>query len=313
MDESFKVGEGVLLVHPARFLFNAGTTPKAWNKKMLEDRHFKVLFYEEVSQKVFTNAEIKGGIAITYHDSNATFEPIGTFTKFMELNAILQKTRKIMGSKTMEPKVVTRTAYHFTDKMHEDHPEAIAQLSRGHAYDVSTNVFERVPQLFFDVEPKDGHVYIRMLGREDNHRVYKYIRKEYIRSIPSLSKYKLFMPSASGNGTFGEALTMPVLEPPYVGATETFISIGGFETEEEAKAALEYVRTKFCRALLGVLKVTQHLTPQKWKYVPLQDFTSASDIDWSQPTSDIDRQLYEKYGLDDDEVAFIESHVKEMS
>lgn len=45
---------------------------------------------------------------------------------------------------------------------------------------------------------------------------------------------------------------------------------------------------------------------------PLQDFTSDSDIDWSQSVADIDRQLYAKYGLDDEEIQFIESHVKEM-
>ena len=49
-----------------------------------------------------------------------------------------------------------------------------------------------------------------------------------------------------------------------------------------------------------------------WKFVPLQDFTSNSDIDWSQSVADIDRQLYAKYGLDDEEIRFIESHVKEM-
>lgn len=64
--------------------------------------------------------------------------------------------------------------------------------------------------------------------------------------------------------------------------------------------------------MLGVLKTTQDLTPDKWKYVPLQDFTSSSDIDWSKSIHEIDQQLYKKYGLSDDEIAFIESNVKEM-
>ena len=65
--------------------------------------------------------------------------------------------------------------------------------------------------------------------------------------------------------------------------------------------------------MLSVLKVTQNGNKPVWKYVPLQDFTPASDIDWSQPIPDIDRQLYRKYGLTDEEIAFIESHVKEMT
>lgn len=64
--------------------------------------------------------------------------------------------------------------------------------------------------------------------------------------------------------------------------------------------------------MIGVLKVTQNYAKPTWAYVPLQDFTSASDIDWSQSIADIDRQLYAKYGLDDEEIEFIECHVKEM-
>ena len=79
-----------------------------------------------------------------------------------------------------------------------------------------------------------------------------------------------------------------------------------------AEAALKYVKSKFARTMLGVLKVTQDNPPEKWKYVPLQDFSDKSDIDWNQSVEGIDRQLYKKYGLDDKEIEFIETHVKEM-
>ena len=65
--------------------------------------------------------------------------------------------------------------------------------------------------------------------------------------------------------------------------------------------------------MLGILKITQDNDRETWRCVPLQDFTPASDIDWSQPIPAIDQQLYRKYGLTDDEIAFIESHVKEMT
>jgi len=67
------------------------------------------------------------------------------------------------------------------------------------------------------------------------------------------------------------------------------------------------------RALLSVLKITQNVNAEKWKYVPLQDFTSSSDIDWSSSVAEIDKQLYAKYGLTEEETLFIESHVKEMA
>ena len=85
------------------------------------------------------------------------------------------------------------------------------------------------------------------------------------------------------------------------------------DTREEAEAILKYVKSKFTRALLGILKITQDNPPEKWKFIPLQDFTTASDIDWSNPVSEIDRQLYVKYSLTDEEIDFIESHVKEMN
>ena len=64
--------------------------------------------------------------------------------------------------------------------------------------------------------------------------------------------------------------------------------------------------------MLGVLKVTQDNPANIWKYVPRQDFTGSSDIDWTKPIPEIDAQLYAKYGLDDDEIAFIEANVKPM-
>lgn len=64
--------------------------------------------------------------------------------------------------------------------------------------------------------------------------------------------------------------------------------------------------------MLGVLKVTQHNPKSTWKYVPLQDFTANSDIDWTKSIPEIDQQLYKKYNLYPEEIDFIETHVKEM-
>ena len=198
MDAVDGVAEHVELIHPARFLFNAGSTPKAWNKKMLEDTHFKVLHYEEDATKVFPNTDIKGGVAITYRDSEKEFGAIKVFTKYNELNSMLRKVTQDPDFKGMDSIVVTRTAYRLTEKMHQDHPEArykedvdgnnIGQLSKGHDYDMSTNIFDRVPQIFFDQEPKDGHKYIQVLGRENNQRVYKYVREEYVNVTGNLHK-----------------------------------------------------------------------------------------------------------------------------
>ena len=72
------------------------------------------------------------------------------------------------------------------------------------------------------------------------------------------------------------------------------------------------MKTKLHRALLGTLKVTQDVTKDKWNNVPLQDFTDNSDIDWSKSISEIDQQLYKKYGLTQEEIDFIEKNVVPM-
>ena len=120
------------------------------------------------------------------------------------------------------------------------------------------------------------------------------------------------VPTSNGSGALGEVLSTPLIGEPLIGFTETFISIGLVDTREEAEAILKYVKSKFARTMLGILKITQSNTRKTWRMVPLQDFTSQSDIDWSQSVAEIDRQLYEKYGLADNEIEFIETHVKEM-
>jgi hypothetical protein len=179
-------------------------------------------------------------------------------------------------------------------------------------HDMSTNIFDRLPEVFSKNKPDDGHEYISIYGRTGNSRAKKWIRRDYVNTVSNLDAYKLFMSKGNGSGHYGEVLTPPVIGEPGEGSTETFISIGCWHSREEAKNASKYVITKFTRALLGVLKSTQDLTPRTWRYVPLQDFTSKSDIDWSQSIHDIDKQLYRKYGLTDEEQKFIETHVKEM-
>lgn len=314
MDAANDIADKVELIHPARFLFNAGSTPKAWNAKMLNDEHFKVLEYEPNSDKVFPglSVPIKGGIAITYHDNEKNFGAIEAFAQFPEVNTVSQKVSSSKNFESLMNIVFSRTAYRLTDAMHHEFPEAITKLSKGHAYDMASNIFDRLPEIFYDEIPNDGERYIKVLGRYNNQRTYKYIKRRYVNDVENLEFYKVLVPQANGNGTFGEVIGGAVIEEPNVGNTETFISIGKFHTYAEADAVKKYISTKFARTLLGILKVTQNGNKPVWKMIPLQDFTSSSDIDWSQPIANIDKQLYKKYNLSGEEIAFIETNVKEM-
>ena len=312
LDCAYAISDVVEMIHPARFLSNAGSTPKAWNKKMLEDKHLGICGFWNKSVRLFDDTDIKGGIAVSLRDKKVEKGPIGLFTPYPELNAIVQSVCKDKKFKSMSDIVVSRTAYRFTDLMHKEHPEAMSQLSNGHPYDVSTNIFERLPHVFFDEKPNDGNEYIRILGRIDNARIMKYVRRDYIREVENLDGYKVFMAKANGTGAYGETLTPPIVGEPAVGNTESFISIGNFSTDSDASALMKYISTKFVRALLGTLKTTQDITPEKWKFVPLQDFSEASDIDWSLSVEEIDVLLYKKYNLSDEEIRFINEKVQAM-
>ena len=311
IDAACKLGEKVSFIHPARFLFNAGKTPKDWNEKMLNDEHYKVVQYWANSGDVFPTVDIKGGVAVTYWDKNKTFEKIGTFVAYDELRTILEKV-KAKDFATFSELVYGRDLYRLTDKLYEENPWAENRQSKGHKYDIGSNVFDTFPELFFEEKPNDDYDYAKIFGREKNNRILKWIKKSYVKVPDNFDSYKVFIPKANGTGAIGEVLSTPIVGEPIVGSTTTFLSVGKFNTQEEAENCMKYIKTKFARAMLGTLKVTQDNPRETWLNVPLQDFTSNSDIDWSKSVSEIDKQLYKKYGLSAEEIAFIESKVREM-
>ena len=304
IDSSQKLSDKVSLIHPARCLFNAGKTPKDFNQRLLTNEHFKIVKYFPKSQDVFPTSDIKGGVAITFFDANENFGAIGTFIPYDELNLTHQKV--VLDNKNFQPFseiIYPPEIYHFTKKFHEDNPDAVKILSDGHANDLTTNIFEKLPEIFLDYKLEDGREYIQRLIKMQ--RAFKWIRRDYITEHESFNKYKVFVPKSNGSGALGE-----VVSTPLVGCTQTFITVGAFDTEAEARACHAYIKSKFCRAMLGILKVTQHNPPDKWAKVPLQDFNPATrDIDWS---GDVDAQLYRKYGLSDAEIKFIEEKVRAM-
>ena len=297
-----------VLISPARFLFNAGGTNSKWNERMLKDEHLKVEHYEQKSANIFPNTDIKGGVAIVYRDVEKNFGGIDTFTSFTELNSIVHKVEK-RTSRTLDEIISNRGQYRFTDKIYQDYPEEMKRISDRR---ISTNAFDSLPSLFTNEMPSDGTDYIQIFGRIDNSRGYKWFKRGYLAEPNTFEKFKVILPNANGSGAIGEALSTPLIVGPLIGFTETFISIGAFDNEREAQNCLKYIKSKFTRTLLGVLKVTQHNTRDKWVKVPLQDFTPQSDIDWTKSIPEIDHQLYAKYGFDEIEIAFIEEKVTAM-
>jgi len=303
MEASYKIAGAVELIHPARFLFNAGRTPKQWNQKMLKDSHLKVLMYEENADKIFRNTKIKGGVVITYRDELKSYGAIETFTAYPQLNTILNKIKPFICDTSLASLAFVASKFN-TDNLFNDYPQY-----QGHERRMSSNVLSF--ECFSDVPRNDD---IMIYGIWKNHRKFRYISGKYVdTSDVNIKKYKIVMPKADGNGAFGSTITMPEILPPNSGFTHTFLGMGGFSSENEANAVLKYIKTRFARALLGILKITQDINADKWIYVPVQNFGSDSDIDWKVSIYEIDKQLYKKYAFTTEEINFIEKNVKKMS
>lgn len=312
MDGAYEVAKTVVLITPARFLFNAGFTPAAWNQKMLTDPHLTVPHYLPNSDELFPGTDIKGGIAVTYWDEDRDGDPIGTFTKYPELDEILHKVVESGNGSLGQIGITSSRSYRYTDKLYEEHPELLALRPKGNQYLISTNTFEQFDKILRAERPADASEYSRILGLDGRARGCRWIRTEYLAGPESLGAYKVAIAKANGSGLLGEVLSSPLVVEPNVAVTQSFITIGCFDQQAAAGACLRYVKSKFARTLLGVLKITQDNPAKVWEHVPVQDFTSDSDIDWTKSSQEIDQQLYAKYQLADEEVAFIEAKVRPM-
>jgi len=309
MDIAFKISDKVTFITPARFLFNAGKTPKDWNSKILNDEHFKVVWYKSNSTDVFPNVDIKGGVAVTFRDANQKFGKILSYTSHPELDTIC---KKVEGHKNFEPlsKIIhLQNKFNLINlfKLNVKYKNQIG--SNGKERRLTSPIFEQL-DVFSDKQIDQNDV--RIFGLIKNKRVYKWAPISILDDHPNLYRFKVLIPKANGSGALGETLSTPLVCGPNIGFTFSFISFGAYENQLHAEFTLKYIKTKFCRTLLGILKITQDNLPSTWQKIPLQDFTENSDIDWSKSIPEIDKQLYVKYGLTQEEIGFIESMIKPM-
>ena len=128
-------------------------------------------------------------------------------------------------------------------------------------------------------------------------------------------KRQVFTPYANNIGTeLNDDNQNSFVGEPNSVCTETFLAIGADLnlSEEAAKNLSVYLKTKFARYLHSLAKISQHGTKQTYRFVPMQDFTEKSDIDWSKPIDNIDEQLFDKYNLSQEEREHIKNSIKDM-
>ena len=250
-------------------------------------------------------------MVVTYRDKNSDFGAIEVFSAYSRLNSIMKKVISHRNFISIMQSIYIQVRFNL-EELYKSYPEAEKVIgSNGKDKRLEKNIFSKVSAAF--TAEKHNRDDIKILGIENNKRVWKYVSRSFIdMTHENINKFKVLLPTSNGSGAIGEVLSTPLVGEPLVGYTRSFLGIGSFDTREEANACLKYIKSKFARTCLGILKITQDNNRDTWKYVPLQDFTDNSDIDWNRSIAEIDRQLYAKYGLSPEEIDFIETRVKEM-
>ena len=301
----------VSLIMPSRWM-TGGKGLDSFRREMIHDKHILKLFDHFNAADCFSNVDIKGGICYFLRDKDTiglcevvSYTNDGTFTSIRNLceegdDIFIRENRLI----SIKQKVQNLTTESFEKLVSAMKPYGL----RGDVFQ-NTQKYNLPPMNDEFIE--DGLIIWGLDAKQ--RRVKKYVRGDY--PLPKrdyVNGFKLFVSRNQGSGVLGEEFSTPIFASPNECCTETFVVIGIFEDKQEMLNCWKYLCTKFFRAMVGIKKNDQGAGRAIYRYVPLQDFTDKSDIDWSKSIPEIDQQLYKKYNLTNEEIAFIESKIKPM-
>ena len=314
MEIGYAISGLAVFISPGKFLFNAGKTPKKWNKKMLNDEHIYVARYESDSRIMFPSVALSSSIVITVRDIKKNFKPIKKFYQDENVRNVVNKVINHSNFSSIVSDIFLQTKFNL-DALYKDYPNAREKI--GTERRLITSILQNGYD-FFEKE-KTNENEIKIYGNNKNGKLTsKFINKKYISiSDNNLCSWKIILAATNGAaGNLGKQPVNIIGEPRIIenntGFTQTFISIGNYNYKRDVACLEKYLRTKFVRYLIGSLKATQRLNKEVFDNVPIQDFTSLPDIDWSKSINEIDEQLFDKYGLSREEREHIKSSIKEM-
>lgn len=129
-------------------------------------------------------------------------------------------------------------------------------------------------------------------------------RKIIVKNENLIDRYKVLVSKASPGGDEypHSIVSQPIVSEPNSVCTETYLVIKDVDSRTEAENLVSYIKTRFFRFMMSLVKNTQNISKASYTFVPLQDFSHP----WT------DEMLYRKYNLSSDEIAFIESMIRPM-
>ncbi|MGL4993815.1 MAG: Eco57I restriction-modification methylase domain-containing protein [Bacteroidales bacterium] len=291
----------ISMIMPSKW-YSGGKGLDVFRESMLNDKRIRCLFDYNDSRDCFDGVDIAGGVCyflwdIKYNDNCSVYNCTKT-TKTSSVRALNQFESFIREHESIDiiDKVNDNTDITFSSIVYSRRPFGLSSDAKGRM-----DAFDKCVEVF-------------------GSKGYFYIEQSLITSNKSLiDKWKVVMSKTSSehagqsdkDGKKRVVSRIEVLGPNTV-CTESYLLLSIFDSKAEANNLKAYVKTSFFRFLLSTILLTQNISKDKFKFVPLQDFTTKSDIDWSKSIEEIDQQLYAKYSLTEEEIAFIESTIKPM-
>jgi len=314
VDVSKKINSNYIsLIMPSRWM-TGGKGLDGFRSEMINDKHI-VTLHDYINARIcFNNVEIKGGICYFLRDS--TRESKCSVYSHSEDGKEVSKSLRYLKQDGDTILIRDERLISIKDKV-------IAKCNSTFNTIISTMKPYGLRGDFFKNPSKYGLPQVRTSPIENGYsiigldeamkRTKRFISKDYpLPKKEGINDYKIFIPRNYGSGKMGDTATNTILAEPGMLCTETFVQIYPFSKMSELINCDKYIRTNFFRTLLGIRKQDQGAGRDVYKFIPLEDFTEKSDIDWSKSIPEIDQQLYKKYGLTKEEIGFIESMIKPM-
>ena len=300
----------VSLIMPARW-FAAGRENLLgkFRAHMIASKSLEKMIVFINGTDVFSNVEIKGGICYYLINKDYTGDCYYTLHNGNELIESLRDL-SVFDVIIRDPRIADIVSCVTKYKNSLGYVDAI--ISNDTPFGISSNPksSKKNPMAVYAYSAKNHNTmlfHIEKLVRKvefiDGACIKK--NKEYI------DKDKVFIPGAGGSGNDPYVLGKPIVAPKNSGGCCSWL-FAAFDDAVQAENFHKYILTKFFRILVAAVKISQSAPNRVYKFVPIQDFTEHSDIDWSKSIPEIDQQLYHKYNLSAEEIAFIEKMIKPM-
>ena len=301
----------ISLIMPSRW-YTGGKGLDNFRADMLSDSTIRDLYDFPNPDEVFPNTNIRGGVCVVHWDSEWNNQKDLTRVITMDGGKVTAEVHRMLAEDGVDIFIRDYRILNILTKIEATHQ---------HKGKISEIASPRKPYGFSGFFIRDKRFYADATDLTDPVVCYGKGAVGYVERAEVTTKkewidcWKVLTARANNIGTeLNDDNFNTIIAGPGTICTETYIVLGADLglTEQQAHNLSNYMKTKFARLLHATAKSSQDAARTTYKFIPLQDFTSHSDIDWSQPIAEIDAQLYRKYGLSDDEIEFIESKVKEM-